>query len=101
LYVPTLSLSSYKSANQWKDFTNVVEMSTALQPISQSIIKIITDYGKLTISNAESGSSVQVFTVSGIKVKEQRVESNNTIISLISGMYIVRVGNYSDKVIVK
>lgn len=101
LYVPAGSLALYQAANQWKDFTNIVKMSTGLQPISQSNIKIMTDYGKLIISNVETGSSVQVFTVSGLKVKEQRVESNHTIISLMSGIYLLRVGNYSDKVIVR
>jgi len=101
LYVPTGSLGLYQAANQWKDFINIEEISTGLQPINQSNIKIMIDNGKLIISNAEIGSTVQVFTVLGIKVKEQCVENDHTIISLISGIYLLRVGIYSGKVIVK
>jgi hypothetical protein len=40
LYVPIGSKSSYKSAYQWKDFQNIVEMTTAVPTIVDEKIKI-------------------------------------------------------------
>jgi len=101
LHVPKGSLAAYQAAVPWSDFKNVIEIITDLQAIGQSNIKIITEKGKLIINNVEPGSKVQIYTVSGIKIKEQRMESNQTSILLTSGIYVLRVDNYSDKIIIK
>lgn len=40
LYVPSESLSLYKTANQWKDFTNIMQMPTAVATTIDKRIKI-------------------------------------------------------------
>jgi len=101
LYVPAGSKSAYQEANQWKDFKNIIELTTSLSSISNSNIKIAVDKGLLFIENVDPGSLVQVYTISGVKFIEKQVDSNNTIILLTAGTYILRIGDYSDKVVVK
>lgn len=101
LYVPIGSRTAYKNSTQWKDFVNIVEKATDVEPISQKNIKIIAEKGKLTISNAELGNNVQIYSLSGLKVTEQIIESELTNIKLPKGIYVFCVGNYSDKVVIK
>lgn len=100
LYVPKGSLTLYQATIPWSDFKNIVEMTTGLQPISESDIRLFTENEKLVLSNVKFGNKVQIFTVSGVKVKEQEIESTQTKILLNSGIYIVRIGKYSGKVII-
>jgi hypothetical protein len=101
LYVPMGSKLSYQAAAQWKDFSNIVEITTGVLPLSQSHIKVINKDKTLVISNAESGSKISVYTVAGVKIKEQSVENDQTEIALAAGVYVLRIGDYSDKVIIK
>ena len=101
LYVPQGTKASYQVAIQWQDFPNIIEFTTSLQPIIQSSIKIMIDYGKLEIENAPIGSKLEVFTISGQKIKENIIENYHTYISLSKGDYVLRIGNYSDKVVIK
>lgn len=101
LYVPIGSKSSYQAATQWKDFMNIEEMTTGTLPLGQSNIKIILKDKNLFILNAEIGCKVQIYRVSGVIFKEQSIVNNQTNITLPTGIYVLRIGNYSDKVIVK
>lgn len=101
LFVPSGSISAYRNAFQWQDFTNIIEMTTGLFPISQSNIKIMTDNGKVIIENAKASDKVEIYGISGIKIKELSIESNQTIIQLPKGIYVIRIDNYSDKIIIK
>jgi hypothetical protein len=100
LYVPTGSKNSYKYANQWSDFQNIIEITTALPSISQSKINATTGNGILTLSNTEIGDKVEIYNVSGLKIKECYIENIQTIIALKTGIYILRIGDYSSKVII-
>jgi len=102
LSVPYGSKAAYQAADQWKDFVNIVEeLPTGLQFIDMTSIKVATYDGKLTIENVEPGSTLQVFTASGVKVKEQKLGSTNSTLSLPSGVYVLRIGNYSKKIVIK
>ena len=98
LYVPLGSKTLYQTANQWKDFQNIVEMTTALPTISESNIKVMTGRGILTIENAMIGNKIEIYLPSGVKTKEQLIENCQTNIPLSKGVYILRIGNYSEKV---
>jgi len=88
-------------AADWKDFSNIVEMTTALPTIRQNNINVMTGNGTLTLSNAEIGNKVEIYTVSGVKIKECSIKSSQTIIALNAGTYILRVGDCSGKVIIR
>ncbi|MHB9141169.1 MAG: leucine-rich repeat protein [Paludibacter sp.] len=101
LYVPVGSKASYLSAPQWKDFTNIVEMTTGILTIDQSNIRIMNKDKTLIISNAKLGSKVKIYTVSGLTIKEQSIENNQTTITLPTGVYVLRIGDYSAKIVIK
>jgi len=101
LYVPMGSKAAYQVAADWKDFSNIMEMTTALPTMRQSNINVMTGNGTLTLSNAEIGNKVEIYTVSGVKIKECSIKSSQTIIALNAGTYILRVGDYSGKVIIR
>jgi hypothetical protein len=101
LYVPVGSLNLYKVANQWKDFTNIEEMTTGIVPVSISDIKIKTDNGNLIVENAKAGEKVEIYSITGLKIKEQLIKCFQTKIKLQRGIYLIRIENYSDKVSIK
>lgn len=101
LYVPKGSKALYQAANQWKDFTTIEEMTTGIVPVSISDIKIKIDNGNLIVENAKAGEKVEIFNITGVKIKEQLTEGYQTRIKLQRGIYLIRVGNYSDKVSIK
>jgi len=101
LYVPIGSRTAYRTANTWRDFSNIVEMTTSLQSINQSNIKMRIENEKLFIENAKVGDNVEIYSFSGIKIKEQSIRSNQTKIELHKGIYLIRIENYSNKVIIR
>lgn len=101
LFVPDGSLTAYKAATVWKDFLNMSEITTGVQSINQSNIRVITARGKLRILNVELGGIAQIYSISGVKIKEQAVISGQTDIFLPSGVYVLRIGNFTDKILVK
>lgn len=101
LFVQAGLKGEYQLANQWKDFVNISEITTDLHLINHTDIQTISENGKLMIVNASLGSKVQIYTVSGMKIREQFIEGNQTNISLPRGIYILRIGDYSDKIVVK
>lgn len=58
---------------------------------------------KLTVSGAAIGSPVNVYTVSGTSVAVASVASDSDVVAknLAAGVYIVKVGNKTEKVLVK
>ena len=61
----------------------------------------MTENSKLIIKNAEIGNEINIYSISGQKIKKQLIENYQTEISLPNGIYVIRIGNYSDKVVIK
>jgi hypothetical protein len=100
LYVPKGSLAAYKSANGWKDFTNIIEETvTGINTINKDNITIQSISNGIAIKTKEQ-MPVSVYNLSGQKVY-QSVINGNVEIPLHKGVYIVSVNNESQKVIVK
>jgi len=59
------------------------------------------DNGKLIIKYAVTGIKIEIYSISGQKINEQLIENYQTEIPLPKGVYILRIGNYSDKVVIK
>jgi len=99
LYVPRGSATAYK-ASFWNYFSNIIETDfTDITPINKdnATIKSVTNgiYVKTNIQ-----MPVSVYNLSGQKVY-QSIINGNTEIPLNKGIYIVKVNNESEKVIVK
>ena len=84
LYVPDGSVDAYKAAPVWKEFAEIKPIS------SYSGIQDVTD-----IAN---GSKLVVFNTQGVKVYEGDKDS---MAALAPGIYIVRQGNKTVKILVK
>jgi len=100
LYVPKGSYTAYWLAPVWSDFINIIEEdATAIQTINKEIASIHSTSNGIYIDTKETASIV-VYNLSGQTVY-QNVVNGSAEITLDKGVYIVRVNNESQKVIVR
>jgi hypothetical protein len=105
LKVPAGSLAAYRAANAWKDFLNIEEISVAIteaQPTEPlQIYPNPVSNGKLTFTNGQG--KAEIYTVQGVWVDSYSLTDKETTINvshLASGVYFVKVGNTTKKLIV-
>jgi len=97
LYVPQGSKALYQAAIQWKDFTNIIEMTTAVPNILDSRIIIypnpVTD--GFIINGFEGKVLLQLTDLNGKALYKKQVSENERISvnSLPKGIYIVSLSN--------
>lgn len=101
LYVPKGAKSNYLIAPGWCDFTNIIEVATAIPSSHTEKIEIKSINHNIVISGGSKDSSVKVFSLSGELVKTQNIEDSKTAITIAKGNYIVQIGDITQKVIVK
>jgi len=96
LYVPTGSKVLYQTADQWQDFTNIVEFTTAVPALSdggsiQVYPNPVTD--GFRIKGIEGISLLQLTDVNGKMLLTKQVTGNETITvnNLPQGMYIIKI----------
>ena len=97
LYVPVGCGSAYRKAEHWANFTNIVEsIDSRVEALQDENIHVYTVDNSLHVENG--GEVYQVYTLAGQLV----YTGNNSIIPLENpGIYIVRTGKRSQKVIVR
>lgn len=96
LYVPVGCTGAYQEAENWSDFTNIVEMPSSIESISDSNMHIYVVDRTLHVENNEE--AYQVYTAAGQLVYTGR----DTTVSLIeAGVYIVLTEDRAQKVVVK
>ncbi|MDR3268641.1 MAG: leucine-rich repeat protein [Tannerella sp.] len=95
LYVPVSA--AYKAAAGWNDFYSI--NAASIQPISNDNISITSTANGISIETT-AAVSVSVYTILGQKAY-QSIVNGNTNIYLRKGIYVVRYGDESRKVIVK
>lgn len=97
LYVPVDCGSVYREAEHWANFTNIVEsIDSRVEALQDENICVYTVDNTLHVENG--GKVYQVYTLAGQLV----YTGNNSIIPLDNpGIYIVRTGKRSQKVIVR
>lgn len=95
VYVPADAVDSYKAADIWREFVNI------LAETEENGIESISAEGNLRIENgvALSDGAIEVYTISGVRVAnaDAQFDLNN----LGKGLYIVKSGNKSLKTVVK
>jgi len=101
LHVPIGSKSLYASAFQWKGFTNIVEgFSTAVNNATTKKVKVSVQNGQLHVSGAVVGETITVYTLQGTTLFSQKADAATITVSLpVQGMYVVRVGAESVKLV--
>jgi hypothetical protein len=102
LYVPKNSKALYQAANEWKEFTNIVEFDPSLgvKDIEQTPIKICRKNSSVSISGINVGDKVLVYNTLGAIVFNQYSSSKSIDVSLNAhGIYIVKINDRSIKTI--
>ena len=101
LYVPIGSKVNYQAAAQWKDFTNIVEISTTdVKTINSNNIKFFS--GKSFIRAEFDGKAkVEVYNLSGILLKQAHATNTFTVDNLNAGLYIIKVNGGAYKVVLE
>ena len=95
LYVPAGSKSFYQAADQWKDFLNIVEMTTAVPGINNTAIKIypnpVTEY--FQIEGIEGTAKLILSDLYGKMLLQKQIVNNEKIAekNIGIGSYIVKV----------
>jgi len=101
LIVPRGSLNAYNTTFCWSYFKNIQEAPTSLTNVSATSYSIHYQGRKIIIDNA-SNLGIQIFDISGRKVAEITKASQNEILTVhAAGVYVIKVGNRSTKVIVE
>ncbi len=101
LYVPVGATGSFRAANFWKDFTLMSEMvSTSTFTPQNSNLKIYSSHSEIIIEGIIAGQMVNIFSIDGKKVSSQISNGENVKIPVkTNGVYLVKVGERSSKVI--
>ena len=119
LFVPDGSYSAYKSATNWSDFFNIIDGNdntggdngdddNGTDDTNDETSNNFTSNKSITISNTSNGIyikteksiTVSIFNLSGQNVYEANIQGD-TNITLNKGIYVVRVGNESQKIVVR
>ncbi|MEI6751559.1 MAG: leucine-rich repeat domain-containing protein [Paludibacter sp.] len=97
LYVPIGSKAAYQAANQWKDFTNIIEMTTAVPELNKLNLSLSPNpaNGIIEIKGLESSANVSIYNLQGRELITRTIIPNEAISinSLPRGLYIVKVNN--------
>ncbi len=102
LLVPVGSESNYRAVSIWQDFLGM-ETETGIAYTtanSNKTFQTLVQDGKLFISNLEQGECVAVYNLQGTAIYKQQANSEMVSINLPArGVYVVKVGEHSVKVI--
>jgi len=100
LIIPTGSTGSYQSAYYWSYFTTVTEQNfTTVIYTAHETNRIYSANGQLIVECSQSGLLIQIYSVTGQPVKFMQSQEGRMAIDLPNGIYIIRLGNHSFKII--
>ena len=109
VHIPTCFADTYNKAEGWINFLHVIEtdMGTDNSEITDDDIQIYTESSGMHIGNLQKGSILNIYTISGLQVKQIAVKTENLLsLNLSSGVYIINIQlidgkNISKKVSIK
>ena len=93
LSVPTASIDKYKTADEWKDFNNIV---SGINGVSQeSNVGVSASNGVITVTGTADNAVVEVYSISGMLVYRG---TSNTVAVPSAGIYVVKAAGKTFKV---
>lgn len=106
LYVPDGSVQTYRKTYEWKEFKNIADESSSgienveVFNLSDSGISVTVGLDGIRIDGITPGNSVSIYTLDGTICHSGTVTDNRmTYNPATSGIYIIRIGEYSTKVL--
>lgn len=100
LYVPIGSKAAYHAADQWKDFSNIIESTTSTEFINDRLININVVNGQLRLAGMLIGENLSVYDIQGRIIYNKKTNTETIEIRLPNrGVYVIRIGSRSLKVI--
>ena len=99
LYVPVGSKALYDKAPTWKDFGKIIENPVvSIPPVQSDKIKVWTNDGTLYMNLSQS-DDVYIYNMSGVFITKLLNVSGETSVSLPPGVYVVKTGGFSTKIL--
>ena len=107
LYVPAGSKTLYQTANEWKDFGNIIEMIATgfndARSIDQFTVYPNPFTGGFYISVGEKAANVSIYDLRGMQLQSMQV-TNNTYVNMMGlpqGQYILKLSTSEGTVVQK
>ena len=102
LYVPIGCKAAYEVADYWENFNNIIEV-TLDAPVTlndnDAMVAAIGD--NIVVKNATAGSVVRIYTADGAMIASEVATEGDVIIEApAKGIYVVKVGKQTVKVII-
>lgn len=99
LYVPTGSVSAYKSHKNWGRFKNIVgkNRSEGVEDVTDNDTKVYASNGQIIVIGAKDGTPVEVYSIDG---KSIYTGEDTAIDAPARGIYIVSVAGKTTKLAV-
>jgi len=93
LYVPTGSKEAYQAAAQWQDFSNIVEMTTAIPTVNDANFSLYLNPLDDAISVNGLQGTLRVFDINGRLLLTKQVAGNESVSvsTLPQGLYIAKM----------
>jgi hypothetical protein len=100
-YNKSITVASTNATTQTVACSGSVVVATGINTPEAGSVKVFASEGKLYVNGAEAGTPVQVYTTTGSLVKSIVTSSNANSFVLPKGLYLVKVGGESVKVVVR
>ena len=102
LYVPTGCKAAYEVADNWENFNNIIEVTLDAPVTLNDNNAIVATIGEnIVVKNAMVGSVVRVYTADGAMIASEVATEGDVVIEApVKGIYVVKVGKQTVKVII-
>ena len=97
LTVPKGSKAAYETAPVWKEFKQIAESTVANAIVPEARIYAAEGLVYLTLPQA---ATVRIYNLNGVLVRSLTAPAGLTTVALPTGIYIVRAGDKTEKVLV-
>ena len=97
LTVPKGSKAAYAAAPVWKEFKQIAESTVANAAVPEARIYAAEGLVYLTLPQA---ATVRIYNLNGVLVRSLTAPAGLTTVALPTGIYIVRTGDKTEKVLV-
>jgi len=95
LYVPSGTKTLYAAAVEWKDFTNIIEMTTGISNEQALQIQICPNpvYDRLIIMGLDENAGLTITDMNGKVILIKRITDNEivSVRGMVEGLYIARI----------